>query len=213
MPAGLPSDSLANNLANPTGGPIDARNRTILFDPLSGPKGSPLDKGSPGTVSTGALSTGIGIGLNSIFSAPPATPQVAVYAAGFNYNQEPGTAPTYAVAPPPGVVATNVVNSNRMYIGGGRTIANGVAADKWTVPFVANPYTAGVALVAAGNGGSRDAGAGPAFTGFPLRLLAATGGVANGAAIAAGFINRTGVAMVNGQAAFGSDAAALAVAS
>ena len=37
MPASLPGDTLANNLANPTLG------RMVTFDLLSGPKGSPLD--------------------------------------------------------------------------------------------------------------------------------------------------------------------------
>jgi hypothetical protein len=213
MPAGLPSDSLANNLANPTGGPIDPRNRAVIFDPLSGPKGSPFDKGSAGTVSTGALSTGIGIGPNYI-NGPGVSAPLAIFAAGFNDNMVPGNKVTaYAPAPPPGVVTTNAMDSTRMYIGGGRTIANAISPDKFTVPFVANPYTAGIALCAAGNGGSRDAGAGPAFTGFPMKLVSATGAVANGAVVETGFVNRSGIALATGMSVFGSDAAALAVAS
>jgi len=208
MPAGLPGDSAANNLGNPTQG------RPILMDPLSGPKGSPFDKGSPGTASTGALSTGIGIGANSIFYAQQRdgtaqTPQVTVAQAGFNYNQEPGTKPTYAAPPPPNVVTTNFTDGRYMYIGGGRTVTNPTVADRPSVPFSPSPYVTGVALCAAGNGGSRDAGAGPAFTGFPLRLLAATANVANGAAVVAGFVNRSGVGIINGQAVFASETAAL----
>jgi hypothetical protein len=197
MPAGLPGDSLANNLANPTVG------RPILMDPLSGPKGSPLDKGSAGTASTGALSTGIGIGANSIFNAIGGSAPVGIYAAGFNDNMVPGEKVTaYAAAPPPGVVTTDVADSTRMYIGGGRTITNPTVADRPSVPFTANPYTAG-----------RDGGAGPAFTGFALKMVTATGAVANGAAVETGFINRSNVALVATQSVFGSDAAQLAVAS
>lgn len=208
MPAGLPGDSAANNLGNPSAG------RPVIFDPLSGPKGSPLDKGSAGTASTGALSTGIGIGPNAILGAVGGSAPVGIYAAGFNDNMVPGEKVTvYAAAPPPGVVTTDIVDSTRLYIGGGRSVTNGTAADKPSVPFVASPYTAGVALCAAGNGGSRDAGAGPAFTGFPMKLVTATGGVANGAAVETGFVNRSNIALVATQSVFGSDAAALAAAS
>jgi hypothetical protein len=88
-----------------------------------------------------------------------------------------------------------------MYAGGGRTVASTALKG---VPFPPNPYTAGFGIGAAGNGGSRDAGAGPAFTGFPAKMVTATGAVATGAAIEAGFLNRTGVALVTGQSAFGS---------
>jgi hypothetical protein len=210
MPAGLPGDSLANNLANPSLG------RPVIFDPLSGPKGSPFDKGSVGTASTGALSTGIGFGMNSIFYALQRdgitllSPQGTVAQAGFNYNQEPGTKPTYAAPPPPGVVTTNFTDGRYMYIGGGRSSANAVTPDKYTVPFVANPYVTGIALMAAGNGGSRDAGAGPAFTGFGMRLLGATGAVANGNVVSVGYTNRSGIGLVNGQSVFASEVAAQA---
>jgi|GEM_PF-2376884 hypothetical protein len=210
MPAGLPGDSAANNLANPSVG------RPVIFDPLSGPKGSPFDKGSAGTCSTGALSTGIGFGLNSIFYAlqkdgiTPLSPQVTVAQAGFNYNQEPGTKPTYAAPPPPGVVTTNFTDGRYMYIGGGRTTANVTTPDKYSVPFVANPYVTGIALMAAGNGGSRDAGSTSPYTGFGMRLLGATGAVANGNAVVAGYTNRSGIGLVNGQSVFASETAAQA---
>jgi hypothetical protein len=214
MPAGLPGDSAANNLANPTLG------RAIVFDPLSGPKGAPLDFDSykqtlTGPVaitatraSTGALSTGIGFGPGVLIGL---TAPASIYAAGYNDNSVPGDKNvTYAPAPPNGVVTATQVDSTYMYIGGGRSIANVVSPDKFTKPFVPSPYTAGVELFAAGNGGSRDAGAGPAFTGFATRMVTATGAVANGAAVEAGSVNRTGVAMVTGQSTFGSSTAAAA---
>jgi len=98
-----------------------------------------------------------------------------------------------------------------MYMGGGRSVtASGVntAGVAGT-----SPYTAGFWPVAAGNGGSRDGGAGPAFTGFTHKMVTATAGVANGAAVEAGFVNRTGAAMVSGQSTFGSSTTAQAAAS
>jgi hypothetical protein len=112
---------------------------------------------------------------------------------------------TYAAPPPPGVVSTNTINSARMYIGGGKCTATvqGIA------PVV--PYTAGIAICGAGNGGSRDGGAGPTvFTGFPLKMVTAVGSVANGVDIETGFKNRSGVTMVSGQSAHGSADANLA---
>jgi hypothetical protein len=97
-----------------------------------------------------------------------------------------------------------------MYIGGGRTILNPIVADRPSIPFSPNPYVTGVAICAAGNGGSRDAGAGPAFTGFPVRLLAPTGTVLNGSPVVAGFVNRSNVSITNGQAVFTSETTALA---
>ena len=205
MPAGLPGESQANNLANP------ALGRPIIFDPLSGPKGSPFDKDPVGKASTGALNTGIGFGLNTVigqgsFSGPSA----AIFASGFNDNSVPGNKiVTYAPAPPPGVVTATTVDATRLYIGGGRSVANAVVPDKNSIPFVASPYTTGVALAAAGNGASRDAGAGPAFTAFPMRMVTATGAVANGNAVEAGFLNRSGIPLVATQSVFGSDAAAM----
>ena len=100
-------------------------------------------------------------------------------------------------------MATTAINSTMMYIGGGRSvITNGLS--------VANPYTAGVALCGAGNGGSRDGGAGPAFTGFPMKMVTATGSTAVGAAIEAGFINRSTRTMIATESAYGSSTAALA---
>ena len=64
-----------------------------------------------------------------------------------------------------------------------------------------------------GVGGSRDAGAGPAFTGFGLKSVVASTDIAQGAAIETGFVNRTapaasGIVLKSGNSAFGSATAA-----
>lgn len=210
MPAGLPGDSAANNLLNPTLG------AWVIMDPLSGPKGSPLDNDKDvttgtarGGCSTGALQTGIGHTAARIVDATSAAlAPYNIFTSGFNDNSVPGEKVTVYAAPPPnGVVTTDIVDSTFMYIGGGKCTKN----VDGSAPVV--PYVAGIAICGAGNGGSRDGGAGPAFTGFPMKMVTATGAVATGAAIEAGFINRTGAAMAAFQSAFGSDAAQLAVAS
>jgi hypothetical protein len=187
MPAGLPGATNAENLANPNAG------RAVIFCPLSGPKGSPLDKDSAGKASTGALSTGIGFSSQNVIGL---TAPASIQAAGFIDDQVPGTES-------PNDGTQNVVNSTQMYIGGGKSDATGASV----------PYSAGVAICGAGNGGSRDGGAGPAFTGFPMKMVTATGAVVNGAAIETGFVNRSGVTMATGESAHGSDAAPLAAAS
>jgi len=188
MPAGLPGSTAAQNAANPSLG------NAVNMDGLSGPKGSPFDKDNTGNASTGAMSTGIGwgnglvIGAGLLYGTPPAGVN-----GGFTDDTGEGTA--------------SGVNSSMVYIGGGRsTIAGGVAGGLSTV----TPYTAGFAPVNAGNGGSRDAGAGPAFTGFTGKIVTATGAVANGAAVETGWTNRSGVSLVSGQSTFGSSTAAQA---
>jgi hypothetical protein len=198
MPASLPGSTLAENRANPSAG------RAVIFDPLSGPKGAPLDRDQAGNCSTGGLSNGIGFGPNSPVIG--ATAPASIIAAGFNDDQVPGArSASYGTL--------NTPLSRFLYIGAGRMIANVHATDKFSIPFVPSEYTAGVAIGAAGNGGSRDGGAGPAFTAFAMKMVTAAGAVANGAAIEAGFINRSGAAMVSGQSAHGSSATQLAAAS
>jgi hypothetical protein len=197
MPASLPGATLAQNLANPSQG------GAVIFDPLSGPKGSPLDRDNSGNCSTGGLSTGIGFGPNTIFG--PTAP-ASLLAAGFNDDQVPGArGVSYGTL--------NTPLSRFMYIGGGRMIANVHATEKFSIPFVPSEYTAGIAIGAAGGGGSRDGGAGPAFTAFAMKMVTATGAVAIGAAIEAGFVNRSAAAMVSGQSAHGSSSTQLAAAS
>jgi hypothetical protein len=187
MPASLPGATLAQNQGNPTQGP------SVTFDLMSGPKGSPFDRDQAGNLSTGALSTGIGFGSPPVIgpvSNPLFSNAVAgIRGAGFTDDYTPG------VSKPD---ATASADSRFMYIGGGRSLPSGVA----------NPYTAGFGIGMAGQGGSRDAGAGPAFTGFSIKTVTATGAVAPGAAVEAGFTNRSGVALVNDQSVFGSSTAA-----
>jgi hypothetical protein len=183
MPASLPGDTVANNTTgNPNAG------RMVLFDLLSGPKGSPKDTDVAGNASTGALNTGIGFGSPPIIGL---TAPASIVASGFTDDYTPG------VTKPDGTAAAN---STLMYIGGGKSDANGLPV----------PYTAGFGIGAAGNGGSRDAGAGPAFTGFPIKMTTAAGAVATAAVIETGFVNRSGVALTTGQSTFGSGSTASA---
>ena len=182
MPAGLPGSTAAQNAANPS---LD---NLVMFSPFSGPKGSPLDKDAAGAATTGALNTGIGFGSPPIIG--PTAP-ASIKAAGFTDDY------TVGVTLPGGTAAAD---SRLMYIGGGKSNALGVAT----------PYTAGFGVGMAGNGGSRDAGAGPAFTGFPIKTVTAAGAVANGAAVETGWTNRSGVALTTGQSVFGSSTAASA---
>jgi len=191
MPAALPGSTLTQNLANPSLG------QAIIFDALSGPKGSPFDKDTSGNASTGAMCTGIGFGSNAgnayINVNPgtvPATPAQALRNAGFTDDTGDGT---------------GAANSNIVYIGGGRcaaTVSPGLA--------VPNPYTAGFVPGNAGNGGSRDAGAGPAFTCFTGKWVTAVGAVANGAVVETGWVNRSGVTIAATDSVFGSSSAAQA---
>jgi hypothetical protein len=192
MPAGLPGATSAQNQANPSQGQF------VIMDALSGPKGSPFDKDPTGKNSTGAVQTGIGVGANLIINIAtgtnPATAAQAIRNAGFTDDQGEGSGS----------------NSTRIYIGGGRAANLPAGSSTPTVAGVAgtNPYTAGFALVGAGNGGSRDGGAGPAFTGFTGKMVTAVGSVANGAAIETGFTNRSGKTMAATESAFGSATAA-----
>ena len=233
MPAGLPGSSAFDNGGNPNEGNF------VVFDPLSGPKDAPFDAkmfdystGTPpgwdetdrvpilinndASISTGGLSTGIGFGQQVIGVGPAAsedTAPEAIFKAGFNDNMTPGKeVATYTAPPPPGVVATENFDSTLMYIGGGRSeLAAGTGADGNGAPdnqivSVPDPYTAGIAICGAGNGGSRDSGAN---TGFALKMVTASGAVANGAAVEAGFVNRTGRALVAGDSVLGSASVAL----
>ena len=188
MPAALPGSTAVENAANPSAG------RAVIFNLFSGPKGSPFDTPGSSQASTGALNTGIGFGSPPIFGL---TAPASIKAAGFNDDYTPG------VTLPGGTAAAD---SRLMAIGGGR-MANTVNADGSRTP---NPYTAGFGIGMAGNGGSRDAGAGPAFTGFLTKTVTATGAVANGAAVETGWTNRSGAALTTGQSVFGSSTAASA---
>jgi hypothetical protein len=224
MPASLPGATKTQNLANPTQGQF------VILDPLSGPKGSPLDAkkpvyaGPPGpyvaditNLSTGGLSTGIGIGANHNIGLTPELPVLnaigySIFKAGFDDDMQPGTEQAYNPPPPPGNVASNTVDSTRMYIGGGRDIVNtGTLPGDRGRKFIPSPYTAGVVIAGAGNGGSRDGGAGPAFTGFSMKMVSNTGTavILNGAAVEGTFNNRSGATLAISQSTFGSNTAAI----
>jgi len=197
MPAGLPGSTPVQNAANPSAG------TPVIFDLLSGPKGSPRDndKDYPNggnwqtgtgvannTASTGALSTGIGFGPNV---GPQGTKEVQV---------PNGSTQNFTDDYVPGISRPDktVVDSTIMYIGGGKTnaVVNGAAQNV--------PYTAGYGIGAAGSGGSRDAGAGPAFTGFTMKTVTAAADIPVGSPIEAGFVNRSTVPVMNGNHEFGS---------
>lgn len=209
MPASLPGSSLSSNLANPADGIF------VLLDPLSGPKGSPLDndfdtdivtgvKSVSGKCSTGALQTGIGFGANSpimIGGVVRVVGQAALFRDGeFTDDYIPGQS---------NPASTDTMDSTYMYLGGGRCDANsgGAAAP--------NPYSTGITpICGAGTGtmdgtagSARDGGAGPAYTGFPIKTVTATGSVAIGAAVETGWVNRSPRALVSGETVFGSGTA------
>ena len=214
----------ATNMAciPPVGGANTSTGSGVLMSPFSGPNGSPFADVVPsapltGAVlqnSTGALCTGIGFGITNIIGL---TAPASIVAAGFNDNYIPGnsyfspaqtTMQTMPTAPvvlsPPYAVGSNGTGLGGAVlttIVGGKSEAtlDGVAP---TVPYDSQP------LLNFGNGGSRDAGAGPAHTGFFEKMVTATASVANGAAIETGFINRTGVTVLTGESAFGSSTAA-----
>ena len=208
---------------------------SATLSPFSGPKGSPFDAkmGNPATPysltfiantldhSTGALNTGIGFDSSDAGSAMRTTnaatlngvaglsPQL--YAAGvptsvnnFSDNYIPGqTLPSGSAA----------ADARLTAIGGGRsTITPGTGSDYSKGISSPNPYN-NQPILDMGFGGSRDAGAGPAFTGFSMKLVTAAANVAQGAAIEAGFTNRTtpaasGISLLSGNNAFGSSTAA-----
>jgi hypothetical protein len=221
MPASHPALTIAQNQAN--GAATPSPSAFVIYDPISGPKGSPLDvrtitgygadkapiyanAAATQTPSTGAMSTGIGLGENDIITMNPRTPTTgdAIFRAGFNDNDTPGTVPTYAAGGPPPLVASSAISSTRLYIGGGRSPAQ----DPVTHVGTPNPYTAGIVILGSGNGGSRDAGSAPNFTGFGMKMVTATGAVAIGAVVETGWVNRANRSLVANESIFGSAVAA-----
>lgn len=191
MPASLPGSTLAQNLANPNAG------RAIQFDALSGPKGSPFDNDQAGNASTGAMCTGIG------FSPQAGNPKINVFNGAAN---APDALRQSGFTDDTGD-GVNSVNSAAIYIGGGKSTAPAATGDGTAATV---PYTAGYIPGNAGNGGSRDAGAGPAFTCFTGKWVTAVGSVANGAAVETGWVNRSGVTIAATDSVFGSASAAQA---
>jgi hypothetical protein len=187
--------------SNPTSG------KAVTMSPFSGPKGSPFDAKKypaniyqpkltdlvvdPTNYSTGALSTGIG------FAPTTRSPGMG----GVYDRTIPASVNFFSDDAMPGVTMPNgtaAPDARLLAIGGGRSTANTVAA-----PSVPQPYNA-LPILNFGNGGSRDAGAGPIFVGFGMKLVTAVGTVAQGAAIESGFVNRQEVPITVGNSQFGS---------
>ena len=225
MPAGLPGSNYADNQGNPNKG------QSVLFDPASGPKGSPFDhkvitswtpvapSGAGGmpilgagsgdsVLSTGALSTGIGFGLNTEVPGgvdgvvgTGTTPVDLDSTGNFSSQYIPGTSlPSLAAAG----------DARLLYIGGGKSDAAGVATPRAVSQLCA--AGGGRYLPSVVAGASRDGGTNQ---GFGTKLVIATGATAFGAAIVAGFTNRSSIgddftgeqaqlSLASAQAQFGS---------
>jgi hypothetical protein len=203
MARSVPNDlNLNNGAANsaPVANPAIGAN--VLMNPFGGPKGSPLDKDSANNASTGALCTGIGFGANCQLPGGITTFQTATRPANFNDDYTPGlTKPDMTAA----------VDSRLVAIGGGKNVLTAGAGADWSRATSAPvPYTAGFALEGFGGGGSRDAGAGPVFTGFPIKSVTAAADIAVAGVIETGFVNRSGAILKSGSSQFGSASAAQA---
>ena len=194
----------AQNMAGPIVVPVNPNaGKFVMMDPFSGPDGSPFDRDNVGNHSTGALSTGIGFGGNKVTNVStgtsPFTAPQAIKNAGFLDDYTPG------VTMPAGTAATLAILTT---IGGGKnTIVGGGATGlgvSTPAPYLVQP------LLGFGAGGSRDAGAGPAFTGFATKMVTAVGAVAHGAVVETGFVNRSNTAMVATDSVFGSSTTASA---
>lgn len=199
------------------------------FSPFSGPAGSPFDAkmyppgiympvpadrvANPDDHSTGALSTGIGFSCADNGWAGGAS--LGLGRTGFNQvfvPTSPLTDGLFSDDYTPGISKpdiTNALTAELTAIGGGKSVATPVKpgdysnTDAVTTPYAAQP------LLNMGYGGSRDAGAGPAFTGFAMKSVTSTNVTALGAAIEPGWINRTapsgsGLELGNNKHAFGS---------
>jgi hypothetical protein len=195
---------------------------TVIMSPFSGPTNSPLDAkvyptnvfpatfaskvNDPLNTSTGALSTGIGYGLDvktpgiltNQLGQPVTFPGIQ---SGYDDDETPG------VTKPDNTAATV---ATLLAIGGGKSVITAGPGTDWSrgtsspVPYVAQP------LLAFGNAGSRDAGAGPAFTGFGMKMVTSVADVAAAAAIETGFTNRQGQILKSGNSQFGSSTTASA---
>jgi len=210
------------------------------FSPFSGPKGSPFDakmypsNGANYTTvpvantadhSTGGLSTGIGFEStdNGQLVAGVRTGDLIVTTGGTTKGipaNGPGAINGFTDDYQPGITlpsGASATLATMLAIGGGKSTITVVAGDVAKGLSVVSPYNV-QPILDMGVGGSRDAGAGPAFTGFGMKSVTATADVAQGAAIEAGFINRTapaasGIVLKNGSSAFGSATAASPVVS
>ncbi len=206
-----PADAAGAIPSNPTAGQF------VVFDPVSGPKGSPLDARSydptsqllvadPTNYSTGASNTGIGINANPIYDTDAGLGVEAQINPGM---LTPGGTAIGDVAPvaPQAITGAaayepyNVWGAALLYIGGGYSAKNiaGIAAD------VRRKVTA---LVGFGNGGARDGVT--AGSGHGVYAATATAdAIDNGEIIASSLspvfdvVNRSGNTMNTGDEAYG----------
>jgi hypothetical protein len=228
----MPASGMGQTVG-PTSANAATATNAILMSPFSGPTGSPFDakvitgwnysgaslgmpiygaaptanvNGLPAAaMSTGALSTGIGFGGEHVVGSP-----FGVMLGGNASGSASQMDPTYfglqsfTDDSQPGISLpsnSSATLATLLAIGGGKSDAtvNGYCP---TNPYVAQP------LLGFGNGAARDAGAGPVFTGFGEKMVTATGSVANGAAVEAGWVNRSGQTISTGQSVFGSSTTA-----
>ena len=209
------------------------------FSPFSGPKGSPFDAlmypsnianpilsqrvANTADHSTGQLNTGIGFEStdNGQLVAGITTGNLVVTTGGTTKGipaNGPGSLNGFTDDYQPGITlpsGASATLATMLAIGGGKSVATPVkAGDYSNTNSVTTPYNV-QPILDMGVGGSRDAGAGPAFTGFSLKSVTATAPVAQGAVIETGFVNRTapaasGISLATGLSAFGSSTAASA---
>jgi hypothetical protein len=203
---------LMSSFSGPKGSVLDAK-VAVFYDNLPGGEAWTAPVEDPDNISTGALSTGIGFGLNDFDGFFDGQPGRVLPDQNFNDDYIPGVT---KVGP---TVLVSATTSELVAIGGGKSLAAvvGVSVPGVSVKdgiAVAAPYTAGFGLLGWGGGGvggARDAGAGPIYTGFETKMVTATAPVAVGAAVETGWTNRTSFALVSGKSVFGSATAASAV--
>jgi hypothetical protein len=213
----MPAINMAGPLvvvANPVLG------KFVMMSAFSGPKGSPLDakrfnpttlvkENDPTNYSTGALNTGIGFGANKVTNvstgSSPFTAPGAIKAAGYTDDYTPGISMPASTAAVPVLATTAILTA----IGGGRSVITPGPGNTGLGVSTVSPYAV-QPLLGWGNGASRDAGAGPAFTGFPTKMVTAAGAVAIGAVVETGFTNRSDFALVATDSVFGSGTTASA---
>jgi hypothetical protein len=131
---------------------------------------------------------------------------------GFSDEYQPGISMPSGTSLANTPVGTNLYGAVLLAIGGGKNVITAGAGTDWSkgtsapVPYNVQP------LLDMGVGGSRDAGAGPTvFTGFGMKTVIATAGVAQGGVIETGFVNRTSketISLATGMTAFGSSTTA-----
>jgi hypothetical protein len=183
--------------SGPSGSPLDAK-VAAYYDNLPGGTAWSAPVGDPNNLSTGALNTGIGFGINDFDGFEDNQPGRVLPDQNFMYHYIPGEFYPDGTTPAP--------DARFVAIGGGRSGPTDIETtpDGSAPP---NPWN-DQPLLAFGGGSSRDAGAGPAFTGFFMKLVTATAPVAVGSAVESGFINRTSYGVAAGKSVFGSSTAA-----